>query len=174
LAEFWKKRYFVLIGEPTNGLAWFKYDPFERLIKRKIKARGFISFAYVEAIEVREKSYRFSLVSKERKFHFRCKTDEERQTWIKKIEQVGGLWTLEEHKEKLELKAKEEKEKSSFTPVPLEEVVVEKENPIPTEKKSPSPTPAKPVENTALSDNNNERLPILSFSQEEIHSPQTF
>jgi len=77
LAKNWQKRYFVFISEPL-GLLYYASNPFEI---SDVKPRGFIKFAEVTEVSVKTKK-RFQIVTQIRKWHLKCSSTEERDSWI--------------------------------------------------------------------------------------------
>jgi len=98
LAKIWKLRYCLLIDKP-KGLVYFKRNIFEQedTIKdpRPIKARGFVDFADLTGVSPHKKTLgRFAIVTKPRKWHFKTKTDKERDEWMEAIEVLHGGITI--------------------------------------------------------------------------------
>jgi len=97
LAKIWKLRYCLLIDKP-KGLVYFKRNIFEQdLIKdpRPVKARGFVDFTDLIGVSPHRKTLgRFAIVTKPRKWHFKSKTDKERDEWMEAIETLHGGITI--------------------------------------------------------------------------------
>jgi len=85
LVKNWKKRYLVAIKHP-HGLAYFKMNPFQENPDTLIKARGWIPVASMTGIVPKTKAA-FNVVSNARTFRFRCSSVQEKDQWVKVLQE---------------------------------------------------------------------------------------